>query len=229
MIQFKTRMGVNEFMMRKIAIFLTSAFLLMTLFFVGVSYTKPVVQATYGHPYPPTPTHRPSPTHTPYPTHTPTPTPTVSITPTPTPEDPCENQELSKDEVVEDCVTPTETPAPPVNQGGPGDGRSDGRSDGMGGHNEPVCSGVYPDFPLLLHFKRVSPTEVELGWWKVNNADHYSLVYGYYGEAMVHGVVFLNSDVTRFTIGNLRPNTPINAQLWAWNGQCVSRSATIDP
>jgi len=96
--------------------------------------------------------------------------------------------------------------------------------------NNPSCNGVYTDMPLLQHFIRTSPTSVELGWWKpIAGVDKYSLVYGYYGEAMMHGVADIANNVTRFTIGALRANTPIQAQLWAWRGQCVTRSVIIDP
>ncbi len=93
----------------------------------------------------------------------------------------------------------------------------------------PVCNGVYADKPLLQHFLRLDPTTVELGWWPVANADRYSLVYGYVGEGMNMGVVDIAKNVTRFNVGLLRPSTAIQAQLWAWRGECVTVSDIVDP
>jgi hypothetical protein len=164
-----------------------------------------------------------------------TPTPTVIITPTPT-IDPCQKLDTLKvSDQVDPCVTPTPTeePTPEVTPEPVREAQGGGWSPSPwtpGPYSPAVCTGTYTDAPLLQHFKRVSPTEVELGWWNpVGGADKLSLIYGYYGEPMNMGVVHIDSNVTSFTITGLRPNTPVNAQLWAWKGECVSRSATIDP
>lgn len=164
------------------------------LFLLFVGTTK--MQAK-GGPHGPTPSVSPSPSISPSPSPSPSPLP-------------IELPEV----VVEAGLSGT----------GVGDGLSDGRSDGKGNWTNPSCDGIYTDSPLLLHFVRISPTSYEIGWWKpVSGVDKYSLIYGYYGEAMKYGVADIGSHVTRFTIGGLRAGIKIHAQLWAWRGQCVTR------
>ena len=144
----------------------------------------------------------------------------VTPTPTPTPGNEC------KEDCNEEDPTPTPTPTivPVVFTG-----VSDGRSDGKGEYHAPVCNGIFPDKPLLQGAKRVNATTVNFSWWGSANADHYSLVYGYYGEPLTMGVVNIDRNVTSFDINLLKPNKAVNAQLWAWLGQCVTVSETLDP
>lgn len=96
-----------------------------------------------------------------------------------------------------------------------------------GPYSPAVCGGIYPTTPLLQRGVRVNDTTINLGWWPVGNASKYSLVYGYTGEAMMHGIASIDRGVTGLNVSSLRPNTATQFELWAWNGECVSKSKVL--
>lgn len=89
------------------------------------------------------------------------------------------------------------------------------------------CGGIYPTTPLLQRGVRVNDTTINLGWWPVGNATKYSLVYGYTGEAMMHGIASIDKGTTGLNVSLLRPKTSTQFELWAWNGECVSKSKVL--
>lgn len=177
---------------------------------------------------PPTSTPTPTPTQTPSPT--PTVTPTVTLTPTPTIRECKEGEYLFENECIPNPTgtpTPTVQPTqPPSNDDHSGPTWSP-RVDFSFGW--PMCDGIYPGTPLLQGLKRVSDTQVELSWWPASDVNFYSLIFGYQGEPMNMGAVYIDPHATSILVNYLRPNSFINAQLWAWRGQCVTRSNIVDP
>jgi hypothetical protein len=160
----------------------------------------------------PTPTNTPTSTPTPTPTEEPIPTPTIEPTPTAVPELSCEEQVKAGTWKGEHECGWSPKPWEP------------------GQYSPATCGGIFTDKPLLQHFVRVSPTEIELGWWRpVSGVDKYSLIYGYKETEMIHGVINIPGNSTGLTIGALRPNTYTFFQLWAWRGECVTKSTVIDP
>jgi hypothetical protein len=91
----------------------------------------------------------------------------------------------------------------------------------------PTCGGIFPNIPLLQRAVRINPTTINLGWWPVWNASKYSLIYGYEGESLMHGIVSIDRNVTGLNVGSLRPNTKTQFQLISWLGECVSRSGIL--
>lgn len=175
---------------------------------------------------------------TPTPTKTPTPTPTVEISPTPT-IDPCQvvyvEEKGDEWDEVNPCVTPTITPEvtpTPENHGGPGDGRSDGGSSNPGATSQPgnpSCTVQYAS-PIMVGFKRISPTEVQFSWYpSTDGADKQSLVYGRKEGQELWGDLSVTKDAKEWTLHNLPPNEMIWGQVVNQKGDCVSRSKWIDP
>ncbi len=143
---------------------------------------------------------------------------------------------------VEDCscVTPEPTPEPtPAPQPSCDEQNAAGTWSGEhycgwsprpwepGPYSPAVCSGIYADTPLLQGAKRVNDTTVQLAWWPVGNAGKYSLVYGYVGEPMIHGIASIDRSVPGLDITGLRANTKTQFELWAWRGECVSKSKVL--
>jgi hypothetical protein len=158
---------------------------------------------------------------------TPTTTPTLTVTPTeiPTPT-PTEGPKKCE----EDCVIPPPTPevtpteAPHQDNGG---GPSFAPSSTLA--NPPVCNGDLAGKPLLQGLERDknNTSVVHLSWWPGEGADHYSLVFWYYGDDVKMGQVNIGN-TTQFDITGLK-NKPINAEVWAWKGECATKSDTVDP
>jgi hypothetical protein len=127
------------------------------------------------------------------------------------------------DGFVEPCLETTPTPAPKKDEG-----VGYGNVPWSYHYEQPTCNGIFPSKPLLLGFKRTDPTTVHLSWWPSDRVDKYSVEFWYYGDSIHMGQPDIGN-TTQFDIKGLKANKPINALIWAWNGQCVTLSDTIDP
>jgi hypothetical protein len=101
----------------------------------------------------PTPTPTPTATPTPEPTFTPTPEPTVTPEETPQP---------TEGPTAE--PTPTEAPSEPENS--------------TSEASAPTCDAAYPGTPTIKSVIYLGDNKIELGWTKVDGADHYMIFYG---------------------------------------------------
>lgn len=122
-----------------------------------------------------------------------------------------------------DCEEPTPTPTPVVFTG-----VSDGRSDGKGEYHAPVCSGIFPDKPLLQGFKLGSKGQVTFSWWGVQ-ADKYSLRYGYTLDQLVYGIPYIPNTSTAVEINGLESGRNVWAVVTAYKGECATDSSPLDP
>lgn len=157
------------------------------------------------HPKPeckPTPTPKPTPTDCPKPTPTPEPEPTPTTKPEPTP-------------TPQPEVTPTPTPEEPAPQPCIGCG---------GWPGAPVCDSAKPDAPVLLSINRQG-TSATLSWTAVEQATHYSILYGLNPGEYIYGVVN-TGNVTSYTINELDPNTKYYFTVRAVNNCMPSDDAS---
>lgn len=91
-----------------------------------------------------------------------------------------------------------------------------------------TCTGEYPDKPILQGFAVINETTDRYSWWPSVNADKYAVVYGYSPDALIYGVDNISKDTTSIVLGNLQPNTQSWAQVWAYKGECVTRSDIVN-
>jgi hypothetical protein len=147
--------------------------------------------------------------------------------------------DYQKCQITPECPTPTPTIEPsltPTPEATPEPTQAPRRDEGVGYGNvpwsyhyeQPTCNGIFPSKPLLLGFKRTDSTTVHLSWWPSDRVDKYSVEFWYYGDSIHMGQPDIGN-TTQFDIKGLKANKPINALIWAWNGQCVTKSTTIDP
>lgn len=126
----------------------------------------------------------------------------------------------------EDCneITPTPLVTPEAGPSGNPD-VSVYQPNCTDGYCPAVCNGVYPDKPILQGFKVINDTTDEYSWWgSVGGVDKYAIVYGYKPDELVYGIDNVPANATSIQIGNLRPHTQSWLQVWAYKGECVTKS-----
>lgn len=138
-----------------------------------------------------------------------------------------EGYHVVENECVKDEAEPTPTPTETPQEGPKGDDRGDYHPSSPH-FNAPVCT-VGLDKPVFKKLTRVNPTTIEVTWWKVQDADHYALVFSYYGDKVQMGADAISGDATSFTITGLKPNKAINVQLFAYGRNCSNQSEVLDP
>jgi len=142
--------------------------------------------------------------------------------------DECTGRGASSNVTGGSCTISCEEPTPTPHSSTTSEASSNAGTPGSA--NPATCNSIYTDKPLLQHFIRTSATEIQLAWWKpVGGADKFSLIYGYSLSAMIYGIPAIPGNSTGITVGALRPNAYTYFQLWAWRGECVTKSDVIDP
>lgn len=174
------------------------------------------------------------------PTPTPEPTPTIIPTHFSCVENACmevEGEGENNCQMDEDCrEAPTPTPTPTLE---PTPTPEEPKQSSMGGgspqpwspgpYSPAVCNGVYPDIPLLQGFEVIDSTTDRYSWWApIGGVDKYAVVYGYSPDALIYGVDNIGRDATSIQISELRPNTQSWLQVWAFKGECVTKSVVFN-
>ena len=124
-----------------------------------------------------------------------------------------------EEEEEEPSVTPTPTDTPQRSVSNPDPNPTGGS----------VCT-VPIDDPELQGFERVTPTSVKFDWWtSTDPIDKQAIVYGYAEDSLVYAVRDLGKDIGTYTINDVEAGRHVWAQVWNFQGDCVSKSQIVDP
>lgn len=155
-----------------------------------------------------------------------TPTPTGEVTPTP---ELCDGGDAEK--IIQVCPTdeptPTATPeATPTPEQSTGSLPTFAASTTEA--NNPSCDGNYPDKPLIQGFQVINETTDRYSWWPAPNADKQSVLFGYAPDQLTMGQDNLPKDQGTIDLQFLKPNTQTWMQVWAFRGECVTKSDIVN-
>lgn len=95
-------------------------------------------------------------------------------------------------------------------------------------YHQTTCDGIYPDKPLVQGFEVIDETTDKYSWWPAQNADKQAVVFGYAPDQLTMGQDNLPSTQGSIVLTNLKPNTQTWVQVWAFKGQCVTKSDIVN-
>lgn len=94
-----------------------------------------------------------------------------------------------------------------------------------------TCNGDIVASPLLQGYKTEQDGSRTFSWWPstTDGISKQSVIFGYTPDSLVYGADNLPSSQTSITLKGLDESKSVWAQVWSWKGECVGKSAIIDP